>query len=84
MCHPFFLRHIKDRLVKEGKENEFETERLLFYYARRSPTKEISDGYLEEIKDISEDVYNYIKENREYYFVSDYDHIHFCADTKYM
>ena len=80
-CVTHFLRHIKDRLVKEGKENEFETVRLLFYYARRSPTKEISDGYLEEIKDISEDVYNYIKENREYYFVSDYDHIHFCADT---
>ena len=80
-CVTHFLRHIKERLVNEGKENQFEAVRLLFYYARRSPTKEISDGYLDEIKEISEDVYNYIRDNREYYFVSDYEHIHFCSDT---
>lgn len=80
-CVTHFLRHIKERLEKEGKLDDFEVVRLLFYYARRSPTRDISDGYMEEIRDISEEVYQYIKERKEYYFISEYTHIHYCSDT---
>ena len=80
-CVTHFLRHIKEILTKEDKVEHFETIRQLFYYARYSPTVVISKVFLNDIKKMSESVYKYIYDRKEYYLQSEFEAPHFCCDT---
>ena len=56
----YLLRHIRDVLDKAYSLDQYDKVRMLFFFARRSPTKEFADYYLEWIRKLSPEAHDYI------------------------
>ena len=80
-CIVHLLRHVKDKMKKEGTDEYYDDVNSNFYKARRSPTEEMAKENLLCIKDYSEAAYNYITNNRMSSFIYTYETSHFLADT---
>ena len=80
-CIVHLLRHVKDKMKKEGTDEYYNEVNHYFYKARRSPTEEIAKENLLCIKDYSEAAYDYITNNRMSSFIYTYETSHFLADT---
>ena len=80
-CVSHLLRHMKTILADNDLESKYDLVRMLFYYARRSPTEQLANYFLSIIKDVCEDVYKYIVDKCMSCFIYKYDTPHYSIDT---
>ena len=72
---------MKTILADNDLESKYDLVRMLFYYARRSPTEQLANYFLSIIKDVCEDVYKYIVDKCMSCFIYKYDTPHYSIDT---
>ena len=60
LCVAHLLRSIRHVLEKVNGLKSFDKIRMLFFFARCSPTKELADYYLEWIRKLSPEAHDYI------------------------
>ena len=81
LCVAHLLRHIRDVLDKANSLDQYDKVRMLFFFARRSPTKELADYYLEWIRKLSPEAHDYIINKCMTVFFYNYQTPHYIADT---
>ena len=81
LCVAHLLRSIRHVLEKVNGLKNFDKIRMLFFFARRSPTKELADYYLEWIRKLSPEAHVYIINKCMSVFIYQYKTPHYFADT---
>ena len=81
LCVAHLLRSIRHVLEKVNGLKNFDKIRMLFFFARRSPTKELADYYLEWIRKLSPEAHDYIINKCMSVFIYQYKTPHYFADT---